>query len=273
VWLLVGALAGVLTIRLAVAIRGAYFWRARGPGARPASAAETTVPSSPVLDRTVIGYVTIPRGPVGDDHADAVAAIEAACARSAWTLIEIVQDLDEGPALRRPGLRFALERISAGHAQGLLVDDLHRVSRSTVDLGALLAWFRDADATLIALDLDLDTSTPEGQHTAATLIGFNARDRQGIAAGTRRDLAKGRADGRQNGRPAVSDRPELVDRIAAMRAANMTLNAIAEQLNAEGVPTLRGGKKWRPSSIQAVLGYQRPAQRVGLPSPKTPRAG
>jgi hypothetical protein len=52
----------------------------------------------------------------------------------------------------------------------------------------------------------------------------------------------------------------------------MTLSAIAEQLNAEGVPTLRGGKKWRPSSIQATLGYQRPGPRDHLPSPHN-RAG
>jgi hypothetical protein len=63
-----------------------------------------------------------------------------------------------------------------------------------------------------------------------------------------------------------------VERIAAMRAANMTLSAIAEQLNAEGVPTLRGGKKWRPSSIQATLGYRRPGPHDHLPSPRN-RAG
>jgi hypothetical protein len=46
-----------------------------------------------------------------------------------------------------------------------------------------------------------------------------------------------------------------------MRAANMTLHAIADQLNAEGVPTLRGGMMWRPSSVQAALGYKRPGTR------------
>ena len=44
-------------------------------------------------------------------------------------------------------------------------------------------------------------------------------------------------------------------------AANMTLQAIADQLNAEGVPTLRGGAMWRPSSVQAALGYRRPGTR------------
>ena len=45
-----------------------------------------------------------------------------------------------------------------------------------------------------------------------------------------------------------------------MRSANMTLQAIADQLNAEGVPTLRGGAMWRPSSVQAALGYRRPSR-------------
>jgi hypothetical protein len=37
----------------------------------------------------------------------------------------------------------------------------------------------------------------------------------------------------------------------------MTLQAIADRLNAEGVPTVRGGAKWRPSSVQAAAGYKR----------------
>jgi hypothetical protein len=54
-------------------------------------------------------------------------------------------------------------------------------------------------------------------------------------------------------------------RIAVMRARGQTLQAIADQLNAEGIPTLRGGAKWRPSSIQAALGYRRPGPRDHLP--------
>jgi recombinase len=37
----------------------------------------------------------------------------------------------------------------------------------------------------------------------------------------------------------------------------MTLRAIADTLNREGVPTVRGGAEWRPSSVQSVLGYRR----------------
>ena len=59
----------------------------------------------------------------------------------------------------------------------------------------------------------------------------------------------------------MADIPELHDRIADMRERGMTLQAIADRLNAEGVPTLRGGAKWRPSSVQRATGYLRPSGR------------
>ena len=58
---------------------------------------------------------------------------------------------------------------------------------------------------------------------------------------------------------AVSDVPELQERIASMREQGMTLQAIADVLNAEGVPTIRGGAQWRPSSVQRATGYRRPS--------------
>jgi DNA invertase Pin-like site-specific DNA recombinase len=275
VWLLAGVLSGLLALLVARAVGKAYRGRDRpASSARPApaaGAADAPASSRPGAGRAVIGYVTVAADPAADHAAEASAAIEAACGRSGWQLVEIVRERAEGATLDRPGLRSALERITEGDAQGLVVSHLEGLSRSIVDLGVLMAWFRDAEAALIALDLDIDTSTPEGKHVATTLIALSARDHERIASGTRRGLAKGRAAGRPSGRPAVSQRPELVERIAAMRAANMTLSAIAEQLNAEGVPTLRGGKKWRPSSIQAALGYRRPGPRDHLPAPH-PRA-
>ena len=63
---------------------------------------------------------------------------------------------------------------------------------------------------------------------------------------------------RRKGPASVADHPELSERIAGMRGAGMTLQAIADQLNADGIPTVRGGAKWRPSSVQAAAGYRRP---------------
>jgi hypothetical protein len=57
---------------------------------------------------------------------------------------------------------------------------------------------------------------------------------------------------------SVKDQPALQQRIAEMRRSGMTLQAIADTLNDEGVPTVRGGARWRPSSVQTAAGYKRP---------------
>jgi DNA invertase Pin-like site-specific DNA recombinase len=72
------------------------------------------------------------------------------------------------------------------------------------------------------------------------------RTRQGMMAARRKGPAR------------VADYPELRAQISSMRAEGMTLQAIADALNASQVPTVRGGAKWRPSSVQAAVGYQRP---------------
>jgi DNA invertase Pin-like site-specific DNA recombinase len=210
----------------------------------------------------VIGYVTLSPDAQPSDADVSVHAIEAACERSDWELIEVVTDRENGVAsLERPGLSRALEQIAEGHARGLVVSDLRRLSRSIVDLGALVEWFRDAQAALVALDLGIDTSTPSGHELAATLVKLSGWERERIARRARSGLTAVPTPAKPGGRAAVADRPALLERINAMRAANMTLQAIADQLNAEGVPTMRGGQMWRPSSVQAALGYKRPGTR------------
>jgi DNA invertase Pin-like site-specific DNA recombinase len=226
---------------------------------------------APRVGRRVIGYLTVPTELGAQETSASSHAIKAACARAGWNLTEVVSDRESGRILDRPGLRYALERIAGDKANGLVISELQRLSRSIVDLGTLMAWFRDSEATLIALDLRIDTSTREGYHVASTLIALSDWERQRIASRTRNGLAEVRALGQPTGRPAVSDRPDLLERICAMREANMSLRAIADRLNAEQIPTLRGGKEWRPSSIQAALGYRRPGPRDHLPSPQRAR--
>ena len=208
----------------------------------------------------MIGYVTVAAGH-GEHDDGAFTAVERACRERDWELLEIVRDQEGTRMLERPGLSYALHRIAGGDAHALVVGDMRRLSRSLVDLGTLLEWFRDADATLIALDLALDTASPHGGHVASTLITLCEWERERIADRTRTGIARLRAEGSIAGRPSVSRHPELLARVAAMREQGMTLQAISDVLNAEGIPTLRGGAKWRPSSVQAALGYRRPHAR------------
>ena len=206
-------------------------------------------PSRLAAGEAVIGYVTA--DPDENTGQEAFMAIETACERAGWRLADIVADHDSGRMVGRPGLTRALERIAAGQARGLVVADARRLVRSLTDLGALLAWFRDAGAALVALDLDLDTATPHGHHTATTLISVSGWESERAATRTRRGLARVQTPDRAV--PTADQRAALIDRIRAMRAAGMSPEAIATQLANEGVTPPHGAARWTPKAVRTAL--------------------
>jgi DNA invertase Pin-like site-specific DNA recombinase len=203
-------------------------------------------PSQLAPGEPVIGYVTTDPDPVREQ--ETFMEIEGICEQAGWKLEEIVRDRDTGRMVGRPGLMRALESIAKGDARGLIVSDARSLVRSLGDLGALLEWFRDAEAALVALDIDLDTATIHGYQTASTLIAVSGWASERTASRARQGLTRVQTPER------AADRTRVVERIHAMRAAGMSLQAIADQLNNEGVPTLAGGSGWRPAAIKTVLG-------------------
>ena len=59
-----------------------------------------------------------------------------------------------------------------------------------------------------------------------------------------------RKEGRPRGRPAVP--AEVADRIIGMRNDGVTYRAIAERINADGVPTARGAKEWHFTTVRSA---------------------
>jgi DNA invertase Pin-like site-specific DNA recombinase len=222
----------------------------------------------------VVGYVSIPKTDSDRDALDAQAsAIEELCSKRGWELLHVVRDVENGhpKGLERPGLQYALDRVAQGEASCLIVSELERLSRSAADLGQIVEWLVERDCRLVAIDVRLDTGSSAGQLTARTLVSVGQWEGRRIGEQTRKGLAAARARRGKTGRPAVEDVPHLKQRIAGMREEGMTLQAIADALNAEGVPTLRGGSEWRPSSVQAAAGYRRP--KKGRSSAKAETAG
>jgi DNA invertase Pin-like site-specific DNA recombinase len=220
-----------------------------------------------------LGYVRVRRDGLSSELTEHGDAIRDWCDGSGVDLLVVVHDVehDARDAGAQPALRGVLERISAGEAQTLVVARLGHLSSSVANLSPLLSWFGDGDKTLVAIDLRLDTATEAGRLAATALASVGGWEHDRLSARTRRGLEAARARGSGTGRAAVCDMPELRDRIAAMREAGMTLQAIADVLNEDGVPTLRGGVMWRPSSVQRATGYRRPASH--RPSGYLPGSG
>jgi len=212
----------------------------------------------------MLGYASVSGSVNRMELTEQAKVITRVCERGGLELLGLVREREpsngkgNGKDVERPGLGYALARISTGEAQGLVVSELSRLSRSAAELGGILEWLIRAEARLVAVAQGLDTDTREGRRAARMLIDVSNWERERLSERTRKGLQAARRQGRRTGRRAVADDPELRERIARMRAEGMTLQAIADRLNEMGVPTIRGGAKWRPSSVQAAAGYKRP---------------
>jgi peptidoglycan hydrolase-like protein with peptidoglycan-binding domain/DNA invertase Pin-like site-specific DNA recombinase len=208
-----------------------------------------------------LGYVSLPanEGMQNAEFDAQLEAIDTYCDQRGWELVEVVRDVHNGGRdLERQGLLYALDKIGRGEASCIIVSELGRLSSSAADLGGVLDRLERSDGRLVAVDLGLDTASPEGRVAAQALASVSSWEHER----THRGLAAAAAGPAATIEPqVVQDVPALKERIATMRTAGMTLQAIADVLNSEGVPTLRGGLKWRPSSVQSAAGYRRPPKR------------
>jgi peptidoglycan hydrolase-like protein with peptidoglycan-binding domain len=253
--LLIGALLGFTLVAVAVPLVMGKL----GGFPKPATANPHPVSPRGVTEENddgsgaveALGYVSVTnsRMPAELDRREQIAAMNALCERRGWRLVEVASDVTPPPGTppNRSGLCYALERLAGREASCLVVADLRRLSSSSVELARILRWMRERALRVVAVDVDLDTASRDGRIAADALITVGERE----AALNGRGMSE---------RPAVQDLPALKKHIVAMRSAGMTLQAIADRLNDENIPTLRGGREWRPSSVQTAAGYRRPRQ-------------
>src|SRR5436190_24168816 len=211
----------------------------------------------------VIGYVRVSTVGQGDSGAGLEAqrqAIAAECERRGWKRVAIEEDVHSGRKRARPGLERTLRAVRSGEIAGIVVAKLDRLSRSIVHFGDLLAEAREQNWNIVALDFGLDLSTPQGKLVANVLMSVAEWEREVIGQRTREGLAVKRAQGVRLGRPRELP-PETRTYILQLRKKKVKgkpwgWSKIARQLNDEGVPTARGGKRWYPASVRAALNVQ-----------------
>jgi len=152
---------------------------------------------------------------------------------------------------RRPGLQAALADVAVGHAGGIVVSKIDRLGRSSADVNTLVERAVNEQWRLVALDVGLDTTTPAGELVAAALAMAARFEYRRISERQREKHDGLRRRGEARGRPAAPR--DVADQIVTMRDSGATFQAIADALNARGVPTVRGGATWRPSSARSAF--------------------
>jgi DNA invertase Pin-like site-specific DNA recombinase len=181
-------------------------------------------------------------------------AIADAIGRRGWPLVATFTDEGVSGGVEpdaRPGLAAALATLDAGHADALVVSKLDRLTRSVASIGPLVKRAQRGGWALVILDTDVDMTTAGGMLVVHMITSVAEWERMVIAERTRAALASRKRAGMRLGRP-VTLAQDTRNRVAELRAAGMTMQAVADTLNAENVPTARGGK-WHHSTVKGVL--------------------
>lgn len=233
---------------------------------------------------TLIAYI---RAESSREHWRAQAtAIRAYAARHG---LEVERTVVESPHPAGPWppahLTDTLDLLSRG--SGLVVAELQAIVRHAAEVDELTRRLDAAGGYLVCVTEAIDTGTHErrkafdhfrtGARWAASaadarLNEFQRRAREAerrsrlagqregdrlavermareLRARIRTGQARARAEGKPVGRRALADLPELEGRIHAMLERGVSRSEVARVLNAEGVPPVRGGRRWWPASI------------------------
>ena len=226
------------------------------------------VPGLPSQEaRTVaLGYVSVREHSAdGQDLQEQTAAIYKACHERGLVLQKVIRDLGQtdATASQRPGMREVLRRLAGQEATCLVVAGLGRLDCTASELSRIIEWLRRNEARLVAVDEGIDTGTQIGGDVAdklAALCAFGGQSAATVACPSPTDRG---VEWRQG--PGEQAGPCIAGTDDDMRASGMTLQEIADRLNAEKVPAPRG-RPWQPSSVQAAIGRGRPSPDAAQPS-------
>src|SRR5437867_1607781 len=148
--------------------------------------------------------------------------IRAFVAARGWETIETYQDVGfSGARTRRPALEQLLKDAWRGRFQGVVVWDLSRMARSTLNALELLREFEQMGVRLIAVKQTFDTDTPLGKAFFTLAAMFAELERSILIERVRAGMARARAEGNASAAPCGTS----TSRISAVSATRGSQSA------------------------------------------------
>jgi DNA invertase Pin-like site-specific DNA recombinase len=194
--------------------------------------------------------------------------------RDGGTVAEVFSDAAiSGSVSSRPGIDALLAAVRARAVTTVVVEDLSRVGRNQLATLSLLEQLRSHGARLLALD-GFDTGGDSTQamvmSSVKTMMGelylSELRDRtrrgmrglfeQGLSTGGRTYGYRSIAAGEHKRLELDEAEAAVVRRIFAEHIAGKSQRAIARELNADHVPSARGGR-WSSLSVRELVRNER----------------
>lgn len=230
---------------------------------------------------TAIGYVRVSTDEQSE-HGVSLAAQEAKlrayCDLYNITLVRVVVDAGEsGKSLNRPGLQDALRGLDRREADGIIIAKLDRLSRNVSDWNTLVSRYfgEKPGKQLWSVADSIDTRTAAGRMVLNILMTVAQWERETIAERTTDALQYKRRRSEKTGgavpfgfqrgpdKPGPKGLPiktlvpcpaeqDVIANIRSLRASGMTLAAICDRLNSQGI-TRREGAQWEHSYVSRLI--------------------
>lgn len=167
----------------------------------------------------------------------------------------------------RPEFQAAIALLKTGNADGLIVAKLDRLGRNVRDILQFVdEVINPLGKSLVILDLQIDTSTPAGRMVLTMMGAMAEMERAVIRERVERGRqAKHDRGGYAFGAPPIGQKAvdgelvldeaeqETIALIHRHRKSGKSPQKIADFLNAQSIPTKRGGI-WHHSTVRKVLG-------------------
>lgn len=173
----------------------------------------------------------------------------------------------------RPGLLEAIRAVKSGEADGIIAFDFKRIARQLTVQEAILALiWREGGRVFTAEDGEIlsESSGDPMRDLIRQIMGAIAEfDRKTtvnrLRAGREAKAAEGKhsegdyrygtrgvGEGRARDAGPNADELRVIDRIKALRAANLSLRAIAASLDHDGIKPRRSDS-WAPMTVRKIL--------------------
>lgn len=180
-------------------------------------------------------------------------------------LVDVVIDAGvSAKTLKRPGLQQALAALESGEAEAIIIAKLDRLTRSVADWNTLIERYFGKTYALLSVADQIDTRTAAGRLVLNVLVSVAQWEREAIGERTAAALEQKKAQGEHIGGVAFGYRVEgtelvqveaeikAIELAKELRGQGWTLQAIAEELNRQGIPTKRGGK-WQHVQVKRII--------------------
>jgi site-specific DNA recombinase len=190
------------------------------------------------------------------------------CAAMGWAVCDDTSIyVDAGLSAKttdRPAFLRMLQDAKAGKFQRVVSVALDRLARSTRDFLAIVDTLDKAGVAIVLLKQNFDTGTPQGRFALTMFAALAELEVGTIAERTMTGRIEKARQGGFNGSPVpfgytrsgdgfVPDaHAETVRRVFADYLAGISINRIADTLNAETVPTATAAR-WYASTVSYVL--------------------